>query len=298
MAGKRNKKISFMRKQKHIVASVAAAAMLLLPSIYAAAQFTMYSGEVEVYRQAVGTPDSMVLSFTLPEVKASQECDPSTVGGVIATSSEAVDLGLSVKWAPWNIGANSAGEAGAYFAWGEVQAGKEHFWWDSYWWMVEGQYEAEHITKYQTEDNGLRADWYIKSNFIGDGKTTLEKTDDAAAVNWGGKWRMPTSAELEELSDKCTWEWKEGNQYAEGSIAGYLVTGPNGKSIFLPAAGNGWGDGISSVGSWGTYWSSDLSTNATEYVFYLSFGSSSQGVCDGYPPRCIGFPVRAVYPSE
>lgn len=280
-----------MDKQTYILASVAAAALLLLPSTYATAQFTLFSSGAEVYRQAVGTPDSVVLSFA-PKVKASQECDPSTVGGTIATASEAVDLGLSVKWASWNIGANSAGEAGAYFAWGEVQAGKENYNWSSYWWMQDGEDEEEHITKYQTEDNKRTADWYAV-NFIGDGKTTLEKADDAAAVNWGGTWRMPTQAELQELCESCTWEWKEEGGFADGSLAGYLVTGPNGNSIFLPAAG----DCYSGLGSNGCYMSSNLGSSdiGSAYANFLSFNSSDYSA-SWNSIRNSGMTIRPVCP--
>lgn len=110
--------------------------------------------------------------------------DDGEQGGSAPSSAKAVDLGLSVKWAPWNVGATSAGEAGAYFAWGEITA-KSEYEWSTYKWTEDG---GDTFTKYTT-----------------DGKTTLDSEDDAATANWGGKWRMPTLAELQELSDNCTW---------------------------------------------------------------------------------------------
>ena len=276
-------------------AAAAAALIALLPAPDAQAQMTVYYGGKMVYAQKTGMADSAQFVFNAPEAKASQECDASTVGGSIAKESQAVDLGLSVKWAPWNVGAKSAAEAGAYFAWGEVQAGKSSYDWESYYWIQDGKSDGQHITKYQTEDSqGENYDvlWYDNTNtFIGDGKTTLESSDDAAAVNWGGKWRMPTQAELAELSDKCTWEWKEEGEYATGSLAGYLVTGPNGNSIFLPAAGYRWYSGL--LGSGGYYWSSELDSGYSYYARNLYFYSGNRRAYYSRN-RSYGMSVRAV----
>lgn len=260
-----------------LLTAVAAGFLALLPSPDAQAQISVYYGGKLVYAQKTGIPDSAQFVFNASaEVKSSQERDPSTVGGAIAKESDAVDLGLpsGIKWAPWNIGAKAAGEAGAYFAWGEVQAGKEKYNWSTYWWIAEGQNDWQHINKYQIEDKYIEGYydvlWYDGTDkFIGDGKATLEKADDAATVNWGSKWRMPTADELQELCDYCTWEWKEEGVYATNSLAGYLVTGHNGKSIFLPAAGY-WSYGLWSLGSDGGYWSSSLGSGG-------SYGWSNSG---------------------
>ena len=88
--------------------------------------------------------------------------------------------------------------------------------------------------------------WYPKSSttfppqmikYGSDGKTVLDPEDDAAAVNLGGKWRMPTETEVTELVNMCTWEWTSVN-----GVNGCKVTGPNGNSIFLPASGPFWGN--------------------------------------------------------
>lgn len=227
--------------------------------------------------------------------KDSQERDFSTVGGNIPQESEAVDLGLSVKWAPWNVGAKSAGEAGAYFAWGEVQAGKSSYDWSTYYWMADGEPDWQHITKYQAADGHTSADWYDPTgSFVGDGKNTLDASDDAAAVNWGGKWRMPTQAELQELSDNCTWVWKSEGEYAAGSLAGYLVTGPNGNSIFLPAAGYQWNLRPDYLGLGGYYWPSELNPGTSRYVRYLGFSSASRSALVS-GSRYLGFSARAVF---
>lgn len=283
-----------MRSKIFSLFSVAAVALLLLHSPNAAAQFTIFSGGEEVYRQAVETPDSVVLSFTVATVKESQVRDASTVGGTIAKASDAVDLGLpsGTLWSPWNVGAKSAGEAGAHFAWGEVQA-KDYYDWDSYYWMADGKSSWEHITKYQSEDRKASADWYAGYNFIGDGKTTLDESDDAASVNWGGKWRMPTTSEIQELRNECEWIWKEENEYATGSLAGYLVTGPNGNTIFLPAAGYRSDSDLEYSGSYGYYWSSELESDRSRFANSLRIYPSNSDAWDSQS-RDYGQSVRAV----
>ena len=103
-------------------------------------------------------------------------------------SIEYVDLGLSVKWATMNVGADIINDHGDYFAWGETGT-KDDYTWDAY-------------------QHGISADSLIKYNYE-DNKLALEMIDDAAAANWGREWRIPTGAEWEELCNRCncTWEW-------------------------------------------------------------------------------------------
>ena len=152
---------------------------------------------------------------------------------------EYVDLGLSVKWATCNIGADSAWNGGAYFEWGEVEPRQ---WGDS----KENKYCAyfSDITKYCT---------IAKYGYNGlvDDKIILDAEDDAATINWGGRWRMPTKEEFEELCDNCTFELQTLN----GKI-GYKVIGKNGNFIFLPMPDFEEGEAM-----WvrvGRYWSSSL----------------------------------------
>lgn len=125
--------------------------------------------------------------------------------------AEAVDLGLSVKWATCNIGAVLPEECGNYYAWGETEP-KEIYDWDTYiYWSdlnFDGDYSSSEITN-------------IGSNISG-------TQYDVAKLEWGEQWRMPTKEEFEELLN-CEWEQK----YVNG-CHGYEVTGPNGNSIFLP----------------------------------------------------------------
>ena len=202
-------------------------------------------------------------------------CDPETpeVG-----THEYVDLGLpsGLKWATCNVGATTPEDYGDYFAWGEVEP-KEAYNWSTYKYGA-GTYDS--MTKYCYNSD------YGKDGFT-DNKTVLDPEDDAAAVNWGGVWRMPTKAEQDELHNNCTWTWTTQN-----GVNGYKVTGPNGNSIFLPAAGCMGGGTLYHAGSCGYYWSSSLDTVGPYLADYVYFGSD--GVGWYYIDRYYGHSVRPV----
>ena len=179
-----------------------------------------------------------------------------------------VDLGLSVKWATCNVGATTPEGYGNYFAWGETTT-KTTYDWSTY-----KYYNAvsSSLTKYCTSP----------SYGTEDDKRTLELSDDAAHVNWGGNWRMPTDEEMEELLNNCTWTWTTQN-----GVSGYKVTSKkNGNSIFLPDAGFRDGSNLDGAGSYGLYWSSSLGAGNSDYAYnvqitpvyvlrYLYFSRSS-----------------------
>ena len=179
-----------------------------------------------------------------------------------------VDLGLSVKWATCNVGAISPEDFGHYFAWGETST-KE-------------RYDYDNCPTYGLSYTELQSQGYIDS----EGKLTPQY--DAATANWGGDWRMPTYSEQEELLNNCTWTWTTQN-----GVNGYNVKGPNGNSIFLPAAGSRGGSSLDSAGSGGDYWSSTPCDYGRDYYAYgLYFGSDGQGMGDYY--RYYGLSVRPV----
>ena len=193
------------------------------------------------------------------------------------TRIQAVDLGLSVEWANMNIGANAPEDYGDYFAWGETEP-KDYNDWSTYKWCNGSK---NTLTKYCTDSDFGTVD----------NKPVLDLEDDAAYANWGGNWRMPTPDEIKELVDNCHWEWTTRN-----GVNGYKVTGPNGNSIFLPAAGKHWSDHLSGVGSYGQYWSSSLSPKDENYACHLDFYSDG-GHFYSYYVRDNGFSVRAVCPN-
>lgn len=188
---------------------------------------------------------------------------------------EWVDLELSVKWATCNVGALSSSDYGHYFAWGEAYTKSDYTW---------------GTLRYASSDSGKQFSKYNTDSNYGavDNYTRLDWSDDAARVNWGGKWRMPTRAEFNELRSNCTWTW-----VSQRGIAGYKVTSnKNGKSIFLPAAGFQNGLYVHGDGSDGYYWSSSLDTGDPDCAWRLRFESSYISLY--HSPRFGGFSVRPV----
>ena len=168
-----------------------------------------------------------------------------------------VDLGLSVKWATCNVGANSPEGYGDYFAWGEITPKTTH----------------------------------SSSNYSYSGNpTVLPLGNDAAHANWGGSWRMPTYAEWTELRTECTWKWTTQN----GVNSCKVTSKSNGNSIFLPAAGYLNVGSLYYAGSYGYYWSSSLNTGNPYDAWYVSF--NSRDVFSNYSNRGCGFAVRPVCP--
>lgn len=163
----------------------------------------------------------------------------------IINGHEYVDLGLpsGLKWATCNVGANKPEECGYYYAWGETKT-KEVY--DTVTSLTYG--------KKLEEFSGV-------------------ERYDAARANWGGSWRMPTKSEFEEIIDNCTWTFT-----SIGGNSGYIVEGPNGNTIFLPAAGNRYGSSLYNDGSRGFYWSS---TSYDGYNCYNGYGAVYLDFYDG-----------------
>ncbi|MBO7316887.1 MAG: DUF1566 domain-containing protein [Paludibacteraceae bacterium] len=204
---------------------------------------------------------------------------------------EWVDLGLpsGLRWATCNVGASSPEEFGCYFAWGETTP-KTEYNWSTYKFMNSSIDDWNGVNKYTFADGQTEGVWYDNSgNFIGDNKTILDPEDDAAAVNMGGSWRMPTIEEIAELIDECTWTWTTLN-----GVNGYNVEGPNGNSIFLPAAGYRSYSDLYGAGSYGNYWSGSLYTNNSGYAYNLYFYSDGAYWDDG-SDRYFGRSVRGVF---
>lgn len=182
--------------------------------------------------------------------------DSDTDESCTVNGYDAVDLGLSVKWATINIGASGSYWAGSYFAWGEPSS--------------KGSFKEDNSKTYgiSMEDISGDADY------------------DAATNRWGSPWRMPTYDETKELTDNCTWTWKT-NSY----LNGYLVEGPNGNSIFLPLTGSALSTGTYSKGETGYYWTSTPYDDEKAYVLFLA-ETVDGGVV--YSDRYKGAQVRPV----
>lgn len=170
-----------------------------------------------------------------------------------------VNLGLpsGLLWATCNVGASRPEEYGSYFAWGETEE-KDIYTWETLRYRLSGNDGASMtFSKYVT----------LASRGPVDNRTVLEPSDDAAAVNWGGRWLTPDDDDWTELRNNCTWALSSGYK-------GYIVTGPNGRSIFLPMAGYLHGTSLYSAGSNGYYWSSSLDVNYPQCAMQITLGNN------------------------
>ncbi len=200
----------------------------------------------------------------------------------LPSNAEAVDLDLpsGLKWATLNVGAYSIEESGNYYAWGETEP-KDNYSWGTYKFELGTDFTGP-FSKYVTRPNYGTVD----------NKTVLDPEDDAAQVNWGGNWRMPTDADWVELMDNCTWTWTTDTGTDNGTYGMRVTSNTNGNSIFLPAAGSRLGDELSNGGSYGYYWSSTLSQVGSDLPWYVYFGASGAG--REHYGRHLGRSVRPV----
>ena len=177
-----------------------------------------------------------------------------------------VDMGNGVKWASINIGAQISSDFGDRFAWGETRANKSSYTEDSY-------------------------DHYENGNYRNIGANLNNTAYDAAKQNWGGKWRMPTLADMEWLvnSENCDWQWT-----TEDGVSGYRVTsrieGYTDHSIFLPAAGRQIYGNFQNIGTECLYWTATHYDGGQSY--YLNGNSTTHAT--GQYERFYGLCVRPV----
>ena len=190
-------------------------------------------------------------------------CQVTVTGGSSDPGEEVVDLGLpsGLQWRSMNVGASKPEDYGDYFAWGETSP--------------KASYTNSNY-KYRSSD--------IYGDGIGKKGTVLIPEDDAATVNVGSDWRTPKFSEWKELKEKCTWTWTTRN-----GVKGMQVTGPSGKSIFLPAGGC-YGSSVTYRGTQGHYWSASYGSDIwAEDVEFMS-----TDVNYGLVDRCIGRSIRPV----
>lgn len=212
------------------------------------------------------------------------DTNQSAVSNNEKTTHDYVDLGLSVKWATCNVGADKPEDNGNLYAWGETEVKEQYNVRTSKWGFMPVSLKKYNINSEQgTVDN----------------KTTLDLEDDVAHVTWGGNWRMPTREEMDELHDNCTWEWTTLN-----GVNGYRVTskkqGYTDRSIFLPAAGYK-ANGRYQYGSNGNYWSRSLMTDpygdgsvTCGTAACIRFNNNQANI--GWEDRMAGLSVRPVCP--
>jgi hypothetical protein len=189
--------------------------------------------------------------------------DNDKQGSLLPANLDSVDLGLSVYWANVNVGGNAAEDYGEFFAWGETAQKDEY---------TDTTYSYFDITK---------------QKFTNLGNNISGTKYDVARARWGGKWRMPTSDEMNELIKNCKWEMavKSGTNV-------YKVTGKNGKVIYLPAGGYVRGKLWHNRGSYGMYRSSTYDQEHEPGAYYMIFSADTIAVYSSY--RSMGMNVRPV----
>lgn len=165
---------------------------------------------------------------------------------------EWVDLGLpsGTKWATCNVGADAPEEWGDYFAWGET--------------TTKRWYGTTTSLTYNKSSSTLKSEGIIND------KGELEKSHDAASINWGNPWRMPSENEFREIYDNCEWEWTEINGHK-----GHLINGSNGNSIFLPIADIRYLEGsFDSKRELCLYWSVSFSDDESNDRYAIGFDTN------------------------
>ena len=206
---------------------------------------------------------------TIITVKDTKSLQTATIKVTVSGTTndipaDVIDLGLKSgkKWASYNVGALCPEDFGGYFAWGETET-KESY----------------------TEDNYI-ANVDLTKEYI----TVISGTEhDAARIHWGENWRMPTILEIRELLRECTSKWDTVN-----GVKGRRFIGPNGNSIFLPAAGAYYAYGNYYEGEDGSYWSAEQVWDGTKAAFYLSF-SSTGASGENRSAFDVGMPIRPIY---
>ncbi len=205
--------------------------------------------------------------------------------GMMIEKEKAVDLGLNSKtlWAGWNIGAKKPEGYGKYFSWGETKP-KKKYTWANYKLLKSNPDDKDNrvFSKYTNE---------TQNSLIGDSKT------DVATAKWGNDWCMPTQAQINELLRDCEWTWTKLN-----GVNGYAVKGPNGKSIFMPAAGTRFesideGEQCFAEGKTLYYWCGELDTSRSfksKRAYCLIYEEDYGKFYDRNGDRCDGKTVRAV----
>jgi uncharacterized protein (TIGR02145 family) len=232
--------------------------------------------EYEAAESSLILPNVSICKDTPNEVHYNPYFDPYA-------GHEYVEIG-GLKWATMNIGASQPSDYGLYFAWGDTQGytadqvgsgeGQKYFGWADYKYCSGAGTSSSAITKYNSSD----------------GKTVLEAADDAAVANWGGSWRMPTTAEFQALGSAVNTAWTQVN-----NVYGILCIDKtdSSKTLFFPAAGCCYNGSVGSVGVYGFYWSSSLYSSNAQKAYTLYF-VNYHAYWDNSFSRYCGCAVRPV----
>lgn len=203
-----------------------------------------------------------------------------------------IEIG-GIKWATMNIGASSITDGGLHFQWADTQGytadqvgseeGKKYFGWEDYKYIINAGTSSSAVTKYNSTDGKKVLDIFV---------------DDAAQTAWGGKWRMPTTAEWEALGNATN--ATNTTDYQGSGIGGLVLTDKtdSSKTLFLPAAGLFNKGNIANLNSGGYYWSASLTDNIFS-AYYMYFNTNSSSPTWKFPnKRYMGYSIRPVMDSS
>ena len=210
--------------------------------------------------------------------------DSGTEGSrwMLVDSHDSVEMGDGLKWATCNVGASRPEHFGSYFAWGET-APKATYTFGNYAWTYLYNPATEEV---------------VFSQYTGSDISVLLPADDAARQQWHGDWRMPTKEEWQGLMDTTQFDWTWTSDYNGTGVAGVTVTskvsGYEGNSIFLPAAGNRWNVSEYGVGTHAVYMSSTLDVDDPAFYFAVDYDGGTQQVLCLSLMRDYGRTVRPV----
>ena len=224
------------------------------------------SSLIEMYKVMTNWVDYSTKIFSIDNYKEKNE--------FTFVDSGYVDMGTSIKWAAYNIGATKPEDCGDYYAWGATSPSTFYSW--STYSLCNGS--SSSLTKYNTSS----------SNGTIDNKTVLDADDDVAHIRWDGNWRIPTDEEWTELVSSCIWNWTT----YEGTNGRMVYSFETGNAVFLPAAGYRVNEYFSFTGSYGSYWSSSLHTGSPTVAWELFFDSYDVRSSTNY--RYCGLSIRPV----
>lgn len=194
-----------------------------------------------------------------------------------------VDMGTSVMWATYNVGAQTPTEYGDYVAWGEIES-QEYYNWNTY----KYGYSHKDLTKYCTNPEFGNVD----------NLSVLQPEDDYAFIKWGEKWRTPTKEEWDELFQTCEFKYIINSTGRKG----YIVTAKNGNQIFLPLGGGKVFDyPAEPQNQWGFYWTASIVEEhpySAWCVFLTDDSDDTELATYMEPLRCRGYSVRAVFAKD
>lgn len=219
--------------------------------------------EAQAYKEQKQEEERIIEKIRIKEAEKA-----NAIAEEMAHEKNAIDLGLSVKWADRNLYAEDSTDIGAMFAWGDNEKKAEH------------NYSDALLNK--THDTDL-------AHIIGNNKRDIcgNQKFDPASNNWGENWRLPQAYEIKELLSHCTWKWE-----MRKNVYGYKVIGENGNSIFLPITGKHVANELRDKGH-GYYW-----TGTGNVISYeakcLHFDENSHSLNE-HAERWQGFPIRPVW---